>query len=475
MLAARQTSPVTVNRSPKARDADTLALSVSLLAPHAGEEGAEAWVGVKGRELQRAPEVLDIALPGVHGPLDVVEGVAELAAPSLDAGQRGEGGGVARVCGDGPLQDLLRDLEVVGRVIEARVRVQGAGVCRIRLERLHEVLFSTLHVSPALVYDGKLQVGLRVLRVEGEHGLVGPGRSRFVAEGEPGLPEGNEVTNLILPKRNGLLREPERLGWVLSQGEEVGGELVPNLGRTRTVFEAPPESCLGPLQFAVAGVADAEVRVGLPPVWRRFYDLFVGADGLRVAAEHVEGVGPEGPSAALLHLVSRGLYGLLEELQRLGEVGGVEEGEACVYEHIGVLWYAGRPALEGGLGQRRLAHKPVVAAQLHVGVRVSRVSLYGPLQVVYDLERLVARERHHRKPHPRRDPLGVQLQGVKEAGLGLLEPAQVQERAPDGLDDLRVLGGCIQGLLEAREGLLYQPLARQGLTLLQVLVVVHRP
>ena len=32
-----------------------------------GREGAETWVGVQGRELQRAPEVLDVALAGVDG------------------------------------------------------------------------------------------------------------------------------------------------------------------------------------------------------------------------------------------------------------------------------------------------------------------------------------------------------------------------------------------------------------------------
>ena len=95
--------------------------------------------------------------------------------------------------------------------------------------------------------------------------------------------------------------------------------------------------------------------------------------------------------------------------------------------------------------------------------------------MVHDLERLVARERHHGEPHPRRDPLGVELQGVEEAGLGLLESAQVQKRASHGLDDLGVLGGGVQGLLEAGEGLLDQALARQGLALLQKLVVVHRP
>ena len=97
------------------------------------------------------------------------------------------------------------------------------------------------------------------------------------------------------------------------------------------------------------------------------------------------------------------------------------------------------------------------------------------LQMVHDLERLVARERHHGEPHPRRDPLGVELQGVEEACLGLLQTAQVQKRPSHGFYDLGVLGGRIQGLLETGEGFLDEALARQGLALLQKLVVVHRP
>src|SRR5215216_6119671 len=102
----------------------------------------------------------------------------------------------------------------------------------------------------------------------------------------------------------------------------MGCQFVPDLGRTRTVLEAVPESDLRLLQVAVAGVADSKVRVGLPPVGRRRYDLLVGPYGLGVAAEHIQG---------------------------FGVVGGVEEGQASVYEHVGVFWYAVRPALEGGL------------------------------------------------------------------------------------------------------------------------------
>src|SRR5918995_1089417 len=111
----------------------------------------------------------------------------------------------------------------------------------------------------------------------------------------------------------------------------MGCQFVPDLGRTRTVLEAVPESDLRLLQVGVAG-------------------------------EHIQGVGPEGPCAALLHVVCSGLYRLLEELEGFGVVGGVEEGQASVYEHVGVFWYAVRPALEGGLRQRGLPHKAVIAA-----------------------------------------------------------------------------------------------------------------
>ena len=126
-------------------------------------------------------------------------------------------------------------------------------------------------------------------------------------------------------------------GRFLPRGEQVGGQLVPDLGRAGAILEAPPECRLGPLEVPVAGVADPEVRVRLPPVGGLVYDLLVGRHRLGVAAEHVEGVGPEGARAALLHLVGGGLHGLLEELEGLGVVRGVEEGEAGVYEHVGVL------------------------------------------------------------------------------------------------------------------------------------------
>src|SRR5215208_3887480 len=105
----------------------------------------------------------------------------------------------------------------------------------------------------------------------------------------------------------------------------MGRQFVPDLGRARTVLEAPSESGLGLLQVAVAGVADPKVRVGLPPVGRPRYDLLVSPYGLGVAA-------------------------------------GVEEGQASVYEHVGVFWHAVRPALEGCLRQRGLPHKAVIAA-----------------------------------------------------------------------------------------------------------------
>ena len=273
-----------INSISKAVEAGILTLSVAPIANHTGEEGAETWVGVQGRELQRAPEVLDVALAGVDGLLDVVERVAVFAAAGLDAGERGEGGGVSRVGGYGPLQDLLRHLQVVGRVVEARVRVERTGVRGIYLQRFHEVLFRPPHLPLTLVEDAELEVGLRVLGVEGQIPRRRLGRPAFVSQGEPGLPEGYEVPDLIPPQRHGLLRELQGLGQVLPQGEQMGGQFVPDLRRAGTVLEAPPESGLRLLQITVAGVADPQVRVGLPPVGRPRYDLLVSPYGLGVTA-----------------------------------------------------------------------------------------------------------------------------------------------------------------------------------------------
>jgi hypothetical protein len=71
---------------------------------------------VEWGELQRAPEVIGVALAGLDGPLYKVEGVPVLAAAGADAGEGGEGRGVVGVGGDGALQDLLGRLQVVGRV-----------------------------------------------------------------------------------------------------------------------------------------------------------------------------------------------------------------------------------------------------------------------------------------------------------------------------------------------------------------------
>ena len=166
------------------------------------------------------------------------------------------------------------------------------------------------------------------------------------------------MPDLIAPKRHSLLREPERLGEVPPLGEEVGGELVPYLRRAGTVLEAPPERGLRSRRLAVAGVADPEVRVRLPPLRRLGYDLLVGLDSLVVAAEHVQCVGPEGARSALLLLYQGCLNGLLEEVERLGVVGGVEGGEAGVNEHVCVLRVARRPALEGSFGKGGSAMAP---------------------------------------------------------------------------------------------------------------------
>jgi hypothetical protein len=110
-----------INSIPKAVKVGILTLSVAPVAHHAGEEGSKAWVGVQRRELQRAPEVLDVAFAGLDGLLDIVERVAVFAAAGLDAGERREGRRVSRVRGYGQLQDLLCCLQVVGRVVVARV------------------------------------------------------------------------------------------------------------------------------------------------------------------------------------------------------------------------------------------------------------------------------------------------------------------------------------------------------------------
>src|ERR671921_1334657 len=192
-------------KAPDRARAEMLSLSVAPVVHHTGEEGTEAWVGVQGRELQRAPEVLDVALAGIDGLLDIVERVAVFAAAGLNAGERGEGRRVSRVSGYGPFEYLLSDLEVVGRVVEARVRVEGAGVRGIRLQRLHEVLLRLLHLPPALAQDAELEMGFRVLRIEAQYRVVGFGGPCFVFQGEPGLPERYEVPDLVPPQRHGLL------------------------------------------------------------------------------------------------------------------------------------------------------------------------------------------------------------------------------------------------------------------------------
>src|SRR3712207_6628084 len=132
------------------------------------------------------------------------------------------------------------------------------------------------------------------------------------------------------------------------------------------------------------------------------------------------------------------------------------------------------PALEGGICEGGLPHDAVVAPELHVGVGVLGVGLDGALQVVHDLEGLVAPERYHRESHPGRNPLRVELQSAEEAELGLLQAVQVQQSPAHGLHDLGVLRGGRERLLEAGEGLLDQALAREGLPLLQILLVVHQ-
>jgi hypothetical protein len=50
------------------------------------------------------------------------------------------------------------------------------------------VLLCPLHLPLALVEDAELQVGFRVLRVEGQYRIVGFGGPGLVFQGESGLP-----------------------------------------------------------------------------------------------------------------------------------------------------------------------------------------------------------------------------------------------------------------------------------------------
>ena len=246
----------------------------------------------------------------------------------------------------------------------------------------------------------------------------------------------------------------------------MGGELVPDLRRAGTFFKAPAERALGLFESLVAGVTDAQIGVRLPPLRRLFYYLLVRRDGLRIAAEHVQGVRPEGLGAAPLLVVGRIFESLFEEVQGLGVVCGVEGDEPGVYEHVGVFGVVAEPAQERGARQLRLPHEPVVAAEFDVSIRMPGVGFDGPFQVVDDLERLLPAHRHHSEPQRRRRPLRVQRPGVQKARLGLLQAVQAQERPANGLYRLGVSGRGLQRLLKAGERLLDQSLLRQGLALL---------
>src|SRR4029453_6173486 len=125
------------------------------------------------------------------------------------------------------------------------------------------MLFCPLHLPLALLEDAEFEVGLWVLRVQSQYSVVGFGSPGFVSQGQPGLPEGYEVPDLISPPRHAPLREPQGLGQILPQGEQMGGQFVPDLRRARTVFEAPPEGRLGLLQAAVARVGRGRASCSL--------------------------------------------------------------------------------------------------------------------------------------------------------------------------------------------------------------------
>ncbi len=167
-----------------------------------------------------------------------------------------------------------------------------------------------------------------------------------------------------------------------------------------------------PLLVRVVGQEVALVEGGRP--------LVLG-DGLGVAAEHVQRVGPEGARPALLLAVRGDLERAVEEPQGRLVVGGVEGGEPGVDEHVRVVGVGPGPTLERRSCQRRFPQEGVVSSQLDEGVRVLGVDGGCPLQLVDDLERLVGAHRQGRQAHPRGDPFRVQRQRLQKALLGLLQ------------------------------------------------------
>ena len=98
---------------------------------HASDEGTEPRVVVQGGELQGLLEVLGVLLAGDDGLLDIVKGGGVVAVAGSYARERREGGGVVGVDSDSPQEELFRRLELIGRVVEARVGVEGAGIGRV--------------------------------------------------------------------------------------------------------------------------------------------------------------------------------------------------------------------------------------------------------------------------------------------------------------------------------------------------------
>jgi hypothetical protein len=81
--------------------------------------------------------------------------------------------------------------------------------------------------------------------------------------------------------------------------------------------------------------------------------------------------------------------------------------------------------------------------------------------MVQRLERLVVAQGQLGEAHARDDPLGIELQSVEEARLGLLGTSQVQESPARGLYHLGVVRLEGQRLLEARERILQKALPRE--------------
>src|ERR687886_2413807 len=105
--------------------------------------------------------------------LDVVEGGGVVTTSGPYASERREGGGVAGVYGDGPLEKLFGGIEIIGRIVEARVGIQGAGVARVLFQCLYQVFLGLFDLAVALMVEPDLQVRVRVFGVEVKDRVIG--------------------------------------------------------------------------------------------------------------------------------------------------------------------------------------------------------------------------------------------------------------------------------------------------------------